>query len=112
MTQNATCIKAYDFPLFWLHRQLKRKQLLKDWQLPVSLTALCLQGSTAGSARPLAPSLVEEEAEEEQKDTKAPAAVPPRPEDAEPVSGTWAWHCLWCRAKLQAVDDPALGARG
>lgn len=68
--------------------QLNRKQLLKDWLFTVSLTAVCLQGSSAGSAPPLAPSLVEEEAEEEQNDSKPPASVSPRPEHAEPVSGT------------------------
>ncbi|KAF4792638.1 hypothetical protein TURU_119567 [Turdus rufiventris] len=58
-------------------------------------------GSTAGSARPLAPSLVEEEAEEEQKDTKAPAAVPPQPEDAEPLD---------TRSALQRAAGPAAPA--
>lgn len=90
---------------------LTGKQLLKDWLLPVPLTAVCLQGSPAGSAPPLAPSLAEEEAEEEQNDKKPPALVHPRPERAEPVSGTCGWHCLWCRAELQVSDEPALAAR-
>lgn len=76
------------------------------------LTGVRLQGSVAGSAPPLAPSLAEEEAEEEQNDSKPPAVVPPRPEHAEAVSGTCAWPCLWCRAQLQAADEPALAARG
>ncbi|XP_071281561.1 serine/threonine-protein kinase PAK 3-like [Agelaius tricolor] len=41
-------------------------------------------GSTAGSAAPLAASVMEEEAEEEQRNIKPPAAVPPQPEHAEP----------------------------
>lgn len=87
-------------------------QLLKDRMFPVSLTAFFLQGSTAGSAPPLAPSLAEEEAKEEQNDVKTPAAVPAQPQHAEPVSGTCGCQRLWCRAKLQVLDESALGARG
>ncbi|XP_032940475.1 serine/threonine-protein kinase PAK 3-like [Catharus ustulatus] len=42
-------------------------------------------GSRAGSAPPLALSLVDKEVEEEQKDIKPPAAAPPQPEPAEPL---------------------------
>ncbi|XP_054147585.1 olfactory receptor 14J1-like [Melozone crissalis] len=43
-------------------------------------------GSTAGSAAPLPGSVIEEEAEEEQRNIKPPAAVPPQPECAEPLN--------------------------
>ncbi|XP_071311451.1 serine/threonine-protein kinase PAK 3-like [Agelaius tricolor] len=42
--------------------------------------------STAGSAAPLAASGIEEEAEEEQKSIKPPAALPAQPELAEPLN--------------------------
>ncbi|XP_071311466.1 serine/threonine-protein kinase PAK 3-like [Agelaius tricolor] len=42
--------------------------------------------STAGSAAPLAASGIEEEAEEEQRSIKPPAALPAQPELAEPVT--------------------------
>nr|XP_054508798.1 serine/threonine-protein kinase PAK 3-like [Agelaius phoeniceus] len=45
----------------------------------------CPLGSTAGSAAPLAASVIEEEAEEQQRNIKPPAAVPPQPELAEPL---------------------------
>ncbi|XP_059730141.1 serine/threonine-protein kinase PAK 3-like [Haemorhous mexicanus] len=46
----------------------------------------CPLGSTAGSVAPLAPSVTEEEAEEEQRNIKPPAVVPPQPERAEPLN--------------------------
>ncbi|XP_054141433.1 serine/threonine-protein kinase PAK 3-like [Melozone crissalis] len=45
----------------------------------------CPLGSTAGSAAPLAASVIQEEAEEEQRNIKPPASVPPQPELAEPL---------------------------
>ncbi|XP_064592872.1 serine/threonine-protein kinase PAK 3-like [Zonotrichia leucophrys gambelii] len=45
----------------------------------------CPLGSTAGSAAPLAASVIEEEDEEEQRSTKPQAAVPPQSELAEPL---------------------------
>ncbi|XP_063035688.1 serine/threonine-protein kinase PAK 3-like [Melospiza melodia melodia] len=46
----------------------------------------CPLGTTAGSAAPLAASVIEEEAEEEQRKMKPSAAVPSQPELAEPVT--------------------------
>ncbi|XP_063037545.1 serine/threonine-protein kinase PAK 3-like [Melospiza melodia melodia] len=46
----------------------------------------CPLGTTAGSAAPLAASVIEEEDEEEQRKMKPSAAVPSQPELAEPVT--------------------------
>ncbi|XP_059348923.1 serine/threonine-protein kinase PAK 3-like [Ammospiza nelsoni] len=46
----------------------------------------CPLGTTAGSAAPLAASVIEEEDEEEQRKMKPSAAVPSQPEIAEPVT--------------------------
>ncbi|XP_058681825.1 serine/threonine-protein kinase PAK 3-like [Poecile atricapillus] len=65
-----------------------------------------------GSAPPLAPSLVEEEAEEEQDHIKPPAAAPPRPQQAEPLDRRSAIQGAAGAAGPEAAGAPAAAGTG
>ncbi|XP_058680403.1 serine/threonine-protein kinase PAK 3-like [Ammospiza caudacuta] len=65
----------------------------------------CPLGTTAGSAAPLAASVIEEEDEEEQRKMKPSAAVPSQPELAEPAA------CGQRTARPKYAVDSLAGAR-